>query len=311
MTGAPVTGAIRELTVDGVRLAVREWGEPSGRPLLFWHPLGTVTSGAWLTELAPVLVGHGFHAVAVDGPGFGESPADRPEEMGVDRLAASLWGVADALGLDHPVVMGHSWGGVVALRAAAAERPADVAALVLLDSGHRDYADDPRTRPDLSLAERAAEVESQLEVWPDLAALHADVEGDVRLPATDLLLAALTPAVRQRDDGSLVPVVSAATVAGARHGLVRERCSERWPVLAAHGTPVLLLLAGQPPELRGRQRRRRGADARRAAAARDPGDGRVGARPDRRRRAGGRGAGRGVAVGRTSVSSANLRPRRR
>jgi pimeloyl-ACP methyl ester carboxylesterase len=248
VTGTPPTGALTELAVDGARVAVREWGGPSDRALLFWHPLGTVTSGAWLTELAPTLVGHGYRAVAVDGPGFGESPAIDPEQMRVDRLAGLLWGVADALGLDHPVVMGHSWGGVVALRAAA-ERPADVAALVLLDSGHRDYADDPRTRPDQPLAERAAEVERQLEVWPDLAALHADVEGDLRRPATDLLLAALTPAVRRRDDGSLVPVVSAATVAGARHGLVRERCSERWPVLAAAATPVLLLLADQPPEL--------------------------------------------------------------
>gem|GEM_PF-1536759 len=248
MTGTPVTGELCELTVAGARLAVREWGEPSGHPLLFWHPLGTVTSGAWLTELAPVLVDHGYRAVAVDGPGFGESPAIDPEQMSVDRLAVLLWGVADALALDRPVVMGHSWGGVVALRAAA-ERPAGVAALVLLDSGHRDYADDPRTGPGLSLAERADQVRDHLEVWPDLAALHADVQGDLRRPATDELLAALAPAVRQRDDGALVPVVSAETVAGARHGLVGERCSDHWPVLAAAGTPVLLLLADQPPEL--------------------------------------------------------------
>jgi pimeloyl-ACP methyl ester carboxylesterase len=244
----PATGRLCTLEVDGVRLAVREWGEPSGRPLLFWHPLGTVTSGAWLTELAPVLVREGWRAVAVDGPGFGESAAVDPETMGVDRLAGLLWGVADGLGLDRPVVMGHSWGGVVALRAAAS-RPAEVTALVLLDSGHRDYADDPHTQPDLALADRAAQVAEQLEVWPDLAALHADVAGDVRRPVTDLLLAALEPAVRHRDDGALVPVVSAETVAGARHGLVRERSSEHWSSLADAGTPVLLLLADQPPEL--------------------------------------------------------------
>ena len=248
MTETPPTGRVRTLDVGGTRLAVREWGEPSGRPLVFWHPLGTVTSGAWLTELAPVLVAAGFHAVAVDGPGFGGSPPVDPEQMGVDRLATLLWGVADQLGLVRPVVMGHSWGGVVALRAAA-ERPADVSALVLLDSGHRDYADDPRTQPDLPLADRAAQVAGQLEVWPDRVALHADVEGDLRRPATDLLLAALGPAVRARPDGCLVPVVSAGTVAGARHGMVRERSSRRWPVLAAAGTPVLLLLAGQPPGL--------------------------------------------------------------
>jgi haloalkane dehalogenase len=248
VTETPPTGRVRTLDLDGTPLAVREWGEPTGRPLVFWHPLGTVTSGAWLTELAPVLVAGGFHAVAVDGPGFGESPPVDPELMGVDRLATLLWGVADALGLVRPVVMGHSWGGVVALRAAA-ERPSEVSALVLLDSGHRDYADDPRTHADQPLAERAAEVAEQLEVWPDRDALHSEVEGDVRRPATELLLAALRPAVRRRPDGCLVPVVSAETVAGARHGMVRERSSRRWPVLAAAGTPVLLLLADQPPAL--------------------------------------------------------------
>ena len=49
--------------------------------------------------------------------------------------------------------MGHSWGGVVTL-AAAADRPHDVSALVLLDSGQFDYADRPGTHPEWSLEER-------------------------------------------------------------------------------------------------------------------------------------------------------------
>lgn len=251
VTGTPATGAIRDLTVDGVRLSVREWGEPAGRPLLFWHPLGTVTSGAWLTELAPVLVREGWHPVAPDGPGFGASEPVPAEQMGLDRLAGLMWGVADQLGLHQPVVMGHSWGGVVALRAAA-ERPADVSALVLLDSGHLDYADYPESRPGQSLDDRANEVEGRLEVWADRAALHADVAGDLRRPVTDLLLAAVEPAVRPRHDGALLPVVSARTMAGARHGMVRERSSARWPAIAEAGLPVLLLLADEPPEVRER-----------------------------------------------------------
>ena len=251
MTETPPTGRLRTLEVDGVRLAVREWGDPTGRPLLFWHPMGTVTSGAWLTELAPVLVREGWHPVAPDGPGFGGSEPVPAEQLGVDRLAGLLWGVADRLGLDRPVVMGHSWGGVVALRAAA-ERPADVEALVLLDSGHLDYADHPGSQPGQSLEDRASEVEGRLEVWADRAALHADVAADVRRPVTDLLLAALDPAVRPRHDGALVPVVSARTVAGARHGMVRERSSARWPALAEGGVPVLLLLADEPAEVRER-----------------------------------------------------------
>lgn len=255
MSGAssgPPTGEVRELTVDGVPLAVREWGSPGAPALFFWHPLGTVTSGAFLTELVPTLVaGTERHLVAVDGPGFGLSAAVPAEELDVPRLARLAWGVVDAMQLGSPVLMGHSWGGVV-LACAAAQRPSDVAALVLLDSGHWDYGDDPRANPDQPLDERAAEVAAQLEVWPDLAALHDDIAADVRRPVTDLLLTALEPAVRERPDGALVPVVDARTLAGARHGMVRERSTERWPALADSGVPVLLVLADEPPEARER-----------------------------------------------------------
>src|SRR4249919_3196848 len=139
--GGPVTGRVEQVVVDGVPLAVRSWGDPAGRPVLFWHPLGDVTSGAYLSELAPTLTEQfGLRLVALDGPGFGESPALPAEQYAADRLAGLVWGLAGTLGLDRPVLMGHSWGGVVML-AAAAGRPVDVAALVLLDSGQHDYAD--------------------------------------------------------------------------------------------------------------------------------------------------------------------------
>ena len=53
--------------------------------------------------------------------------------------------------------MGHSWGGVV-MTCAAATRPADVAALVLLDSRHVDHGDHPQSDAGQSLDDRAAEV---------------------------------------------------------------------------------------------------------------------------------------------------------
>jgi pimeloyl-ACP methyl ester carboxylesterase len=263
VTEPPVTGTVRELTVHGQRLAVREWGAQGGRPLLFWHPLGTVTSGAWLTELAPALTAtYGLRLVAPDGPGFGSSPAMRAEDMSVETMAGLAWGVADVLALERPVLVGHSWGGVV-MTCAAARRPDDVDALVLLDSGHLDYADYPESQPGQSLDDRTADVEGQLEVWADRAALHADVAADVRRPVTELLLAALGPAVRHRADGALVPVVAARTMAGARNGMVAERSSARWPALADARLPVLLLLADEPPEVRDRNR----AAATRMAAA--------------------------------------------
>jgi pimeloyl-ACP methyl ester carboxylesterase len=246
---APVTGRVVHLDVDGTRLAVRTWGDDTGRPIFFWHPLGTVTSGAWLTELAPTLVRAGLRPVAVDGPGFGASPVLPDEEYDVARLSAVAWGVIDALHLHRPVLMGHSWGGIVAMCAAAA-RPRDIAALVLLDSGHLDYADLPASKPELSLPDRIAEIESSEEPIGSLDDLHAEMARDVRRPVTDLLLAALGPAVREQPDGSLDPVVTARIRAAARHGMVRERPSLRWSALAGAGLPVLLLLATEPAETR-------------------------------------------------------------
>jgi pimeloyl-ACP methyl ester carboxylesterase len=158
-------------------------------------------------------------------------------------------GVIDALHLHRPVLMGHSWGGIVVTCTAAA-RPRDIAALVLLDSGHLDYADMPTSQPELSLPDRITALESSEEPIGDRDDLHADLARDVRRPVTELLLAALEPAVREQPDGSLDAVVTGRVRAAARHGMVRERPSQRWSTLADAGLPVLLLLATEPTETR-------------------------------------------------------------
>jgi pimeloyl-ACP methyl ester carboxylesterase len=86
------TGQVDRLDVGGGTLAVRSWGDPTGRPVVFRHPLGDVTSSAYLTELAPVLTARGHRLVAPDGPGFGGSPAQPPEQYAPARLAGLVWG---------------------------------------------------------------------------------------------------------------------------------------------------------------------------------------------------------------------------
>jgi len=213
------TGRVDPVDVGGVTLAVRSWGDPAGRALVFWHPLGDVTSSAYLTELAPVLTARGLRLVAPDGPGFGGSPALPPEWYALTRLAALVWGLAAALGLDRPVLMGHSWGGIVML-AAAAERPLDVSALVLLDSGQHDYADRPGTRPEWSLEDRAAAIAAAQPVYADRTDLLRQVQADLRRPLTASYTAGILPALRETASGALEPVVSARTRAAAQDGML-------------------------------------------------------------------------------------------
>jgi pimeloyl-ACP methyl ester carboxylesterase len=110
--------------------------------LLFWHALGPDASGEEFDDVAKRLVAAGFRVVAVDGPGFGASPLLVADAYGLDALVAVVQRLVATLDLEPLVVMGHSWGGAIMVRYAAAH-PTLVRAIVLLDSGHIDYADLP------------------------------------------------------------------------------------------------------------------------------------------------------------------------
>lgn len=74
-----------------------------------------------------------FRVIAFDRPGLGwTEPLDRKSETPRDQ-ARLLQRAADQLGVSAPIVLGHSYGGVVAL-AWALERPEETSALVLLGS---------------------------------------------------------------------------------------------------------------------------------------------------------------------------------
>jgi pimeloyl-ACP methyl ester carboxylesterase len=245
MTARTDTGAVELLDLAGATLAVRRWGDPGGRPVLLWHALGSETSAAWYAEQAAALAARGLYLVAPDGPGFGLSPALGPDAYAVPRLAELAWRVADVMSLHRPVLLGHSWGGLVML-AAAAERPGDVAGLVLLDSGHLDYAERPVSHVEWTAEERTAWVAARITGYADADDLRAALQAEVRRPVTDALLAGALVAMRTAPDGRLQPVVSAGTVAAAQIGMLAERSLERWPVLARTGVDVLLLLATEP-----------------------------------------------------------------
>ena len=126
------TAADKWVTVDGLRLRYREWGEAgAGRPdILLIHGFGNSLQS--FRDLAPALTGC-CHVVAIDMPGYGlsDKPVDHDYHNGPQ--AAVLVAAARSLGLRRVVYAGHSLGGAVALQAAV--RDSGAGGLVLMNPG--------------------------------------------------------------------------------------------------------------------------------------------------------------------------------
>jgi pimeloyl-ACP methyl ester carboxylesterase len=122
---------VEHLTRDGVELAYVEQG--SGDPaIVLLHGMACLHSH--MQGLADDL-GRDHRCVSFDLRGHGESSAP-PGPYTTEAFTADIEFAIDELGLGRPVLIGHSFGGSVALAYAAAH-PEHVRALVMLDSGIR------------------------------------------------------------------------------------------------------------------------------------------------------------------------------
>lgn len=108
--------------------AIHYVDQGSGRPILFVHGLGGQLHHFRQT-LFPAM-GDGFRLVAMDRPGSGystrvSSGARLPEQ------AEAIAKFIDTVGLDRPLLVGHSLGGAIALRVAL-DHPEKIAGLALI-----------------------------------------------------------------------------------------------------------------------------------------------------------------------------------
>ena len=128
MRTSATTPADRAVPGDGVRLCARDWGG-SGQAVVLLHGLAS-NARIW-DGVAPRLAGAGLRVVALDqrGHGASEQPGSGYDFATVGRDLASALA---ALGIERPVLAGHSWGANVALQFAA-DRPGALAALALVD----------------------------------------------------------------------------------------------------------------------------------------------------------------------------------
>ena len=105
----------RITTPDGRTLAVAEWGDPDGLPLIAMH--GTPGSRISYWEDPTVYARHGLRRLTYDRPGYGDST--RLPGRTVSDVIPDVLAIADALGVERFAVTGGSGGGPHALATAA------------------------------------------------------------------------------------------------------------------------------------------------------------------------------------------------
>lgn len=132
MSTPPVDGFV---FANGLQLHYRRWSSPEPGsalpPILLLHGLA---SAARIWDLvAPLLAARGHVVTALDQRGHGES--DKPN-TGYDfaTIVADDTAAVQKLRIEHPIVVGHSWGALVALQYAVVH-PEQTTALVMVDGG--------------------------------------------------------------------------------------------------------------------------------------------------------------------------------
>lgn len=137
----------RYMHIDGVRLHYLERGIGPTVVLLHGNTfyMADLLASGLVTRLA-----RSHRVILFDRPGFGHSQRPRDRLWTPQAQAALLHRALVALGVDRPVVLGHSLGALVAL-SMALDFPASVAGLVLLSGYYY-----PTLRPDALLGAQVA-----------------------------------------------------------------------------------------------------------------------------------------------------------
>ncbi len=150
-----VAGEPGTVAVDGATISYRAWGAAGGRGIVLIH--GGAAHARWWDHIAPLLTAEGHRVAAIDLSGHGDS--DRRARYTLDHWADEAVAVAAAAGITAPpVLIGHSMGGFVALRAAGLYG-SELAGIVVIDSPVQDLTPEEQ-------AAREARAFGPLRVYP-------------------------------------------------------------------------------------------------------------------------------------------------
>lgn len=136
----------RNLLVNGLRLHVLDWGEPSNPTLVLLHG-GAVTCRTWGPFCA--MLADRYRLVAVDMRGHGDSEWPRDGDANHNLMANDLAKLLTTMELDNPIVVGHSVGGMLLMRVML-RSPELLGSAVLVDVGPKTAYNGWKTRKEVT-----------------------------------------------------------------------------------------------------------------------------------------------------------------
>jgi proline iminopeptidase len=223
--------------VAGAELYYRDIGE--GRPLIVIHGGPDFDHRYLLPDMDRLA--DSFRLVYYDQRGRGRSRGEvRPEEIGIETYVADLEGLRGHLGLGPVAVLGHSWGGLVAMHYAL-RHPRSLSHMVLLNTIPASHDDLILARAE-RLARRATREEELAALMPGYA--RGDPEAVEQFYRIDFGSTFRRPAdlARLRLAWTREDILRGRAIeARLNQGLVWSEGYTLLPALAAVRTPTLVV----------------------------------------------------------------------
>jgi pimeloyl-ACP methyl ester carboxylesterase len=222
MSGTHANVTDHFITINGLNIHYRDWGDSQLPPLVILHGGGNSLSRTW-DHVAAALADH-FRVIVPDLRGHGES--SWATEYSWQLILDDALKLMAALSLRQTVLCGHSMGGRVAYMLAS-QHPERVTRLVIVEAAPWDQ----RVQTDDPPIEICATVED------------AVTEAYKRQPYADkdTLRHEVKHGLKQLDDGRWTWRMDPALVRAMRRGRLNPGTKLEWPALAQIRCPSVLI----------------------------------------------------------------------
>tara|TARA_Y100000031_G_C8248815_1_gene399484 strand:+ start:3172 stop:4158 length:987 start_codon:yes stop_codon:yes gene_type:complete len=230
----PNQPAERWANIGDLRVRCLDWGG-DGPPVVALH--GLASSAHWYDLVSPLLR-HTYRVIAPDQRGHGQT-TQAPDGYDWASLSLDVIGLMDSLDIERFAVLGHSWGGNVAINLAA-KHPDRISALVMIDGGF--FGGRSRVTSNYEeFRQRAAprDVSGTLQELMDRFSKQLSLCWN---PDIERIVQTM---VWEDEDGQMHDILTPENHSQVMHAMWHEPASEAWPHITC---PTLIVAAGPTPE---------------------------------------------------------------